>query len=220
MIATLADGTKSPDDLRNYATELSQLIKQTVQLANSKHRGSYLFAGTLTDAPPFQATTNAAGDVTAVNYAGNTNVLEGEVAEGVTVSPFVVGANSTGAGPRGLLVDSSVGADLFGHLISLHNNLLSGNTTAIRDTDRPNLNRDEDNFLYQIGTNGSVQARLESAAAISKQRGESIERLVSSETDADLAQTVVRLTEAQTAYRAALQSSATMLNQSLLDYLR
>ena len=45
-IAVLADGTKSPADLRNYATEVTQLIQRAVQLANTKHRGDSIFAGT------------------------------------------------------------------------------------------------------------------------------------------------------------------------------
>ena len=35
-IATLADGTKSPDELRSYATELTQLIQQAAQLMNTQ----------------------------------------------------------------------------------------------------------------------------------------------------------------------------------------
>jgi len=37
--------------------------------------------------------------------------------------------------------------------------------------------------------------------------------------DADLAQTLVRLNQTQTAYQAAMQSGAQLLQSSLLDYL-
>ena len=52
-IATLADGTKSPQELSNYATEVTQLIQQGVQLMNSTSQGAYLFGGTRSDQPPF-----------------------------------------------------------------------------------------------------------------------------------------------------------------------
>jgi flagellar hook-associated protein 3 FlgL len=113
-----------------------------------------------------------------------------------------------------------VGADFFNHLISLQNNLLAGDVTAIENTDRPNLGNDEDNFLYHLGSNGAIQARLEATNSSANQRSDTLEVMVSAETDADLAQTIVRLTQTQTAYQAALQSAGRILNSSLLDYLR
>jgi flagellin-like hook-associated protein FlgL len=47
-----------------------------------------------------------------------------------------------------------------------------------------------------------------------------LEAGISQEADADLAQTIVQLTQTQTAYQAALQSGGQILSQSLLDYLR
>ena len=45
------------------------------------------------------------------------------------------------------------------------------------------------------------------------------EEFISREVDADLAQTLVKLNEVQAAYLAALKSGATIMNQSLLDYV-
>jgi flagellar hook-associated protein 3 FlgL len=219
-IATLADGLKSPQELQTYATEVNELIRQGVQLANSQNRGDSLFAGTRTDQPPFVATTDANGLVTAVTYQGNTSLAQSEVADGVTLSAQSLGANTTASGPRGLITDSRVGADFFNHLIALRDNLVSGNTTAIASTNHTQLAADEDNVLFHIGTNGAVQSRLETTAAIAKTRLASLNTLVSRETDADLAQTLVQLNQTQTAYQAALQSGGTILNRSLLDYLK
>ena len=164
--------------------------------------------------------TNASGQVTSVTYQGNTSVASSEIATGVTVSAQVVGANTTGVGPRGLITDSRTGADVFNHLISLQNNLLAGNTAAITATDQGNLANDEENFLAHYGDNGSLQQRLETTDALADKRSLSLEKAVSADTDADLAQTLVRLNQTQTAYQAALQSGARILGQSLLDYLR
>lgn len=219
-IATLADGTKSRDQLNAYASEVTQMLHQAVQLANTKHRGDFLFAGTLSDQKPFEPTVNASGQITGVAFNGNTSVPEVEVSEGVTVSAHVPGANTTGSGSRGLLADSRYGSDFFAHLISLQNNLLAGNTGAINTTDRTNLENDEENFIFHFGTNGAMQARLEATLNSVSSRSASIEKLVSHEADADLAQTLVRLNETQNAYRAALQSGGSIISQSLLDYLR
>lgn len=219
-IATLADGLKSQDELNAYAAEINQLLEQGAELVNAQNRGDSLFGGTRADVPPFVVTKDANGLVTGVAYQGNTSLPEHEVASGITLSPQTLGANTTGTGPRGLVADSRTGADLFQHLISLRDNLLAGDTDAIAAANRPDLARDEENLIYHIGTNGAVQARLETSAALMKQREQSLEGLVSREADADLAETLVRLTEVQTAYQAALQSAGTILNRSLLDYIR
>jgi flagellar hook-associated protein 3 FlgL len=219
-IAVAADNLKSPAELEIYAQEVTELIKQAVQIANTKNRGDYLFAGTRSDQVPFVATTDSAGVVTGVAFQGNTSMPDSEIASGITLATQVPGENTTGAGARGLLADSRVGSDFLGHLIDLQNNLLSGDTSAIETVDRAALGRDEDNLLFHVGTNGAIQSRLEASNSLSAQRMETLEQLVSKEVDADLTQTIVRLTQTQTAYQAALQSAGRILGSSLMDYLR
>ena len=219
-IAVAVDGLKSPESMVLYGKEVTELIKQAVQAANTRNRGDYLFAGTKTDQPPFVLTEDGNGVVTGVTYQGNATLPETEITNGVTLSTQSAGENSSGTGPRGLIADTRVGADFFNHLISLQNNLLSGNATAIASTDRANLEQDEDNLLYHLGTNGAIQSRLETTNALANQRTDTLEALVSKEADADLAQTLVRFNQTQTAYDAALQSAGKVLSSSLLDYLR
>jgi flagellar hook-associated protein 3 FlgL len=219
-IAIAADGLKSQDELNIYAKEVTELIKQAVQAVNSKNRGDYIFSGTLSDQPAYSSVTDANGNVTSVSYQGNATLAESEIASGVTMTAQVLGESTSGTGPRGLITDSRSGADFFNHLISLQNNLLSGNVAAIENTDRANLELDENNFLIQIGGNGAIQSRLEATNALAGQRKETLEALVSKEADADLTQTIVRLSQTQTAYQAALQSAGRILSSSLLDYLR
>ncbi len=219
-IAVLADGTKSSADLRNYATEVTQLIQQAVQIANTRHRGDHIFAGTKGDQPAFVLGTNGSGQVTAVTYQGNASQAATEVAEGLTAAARVPGANTTGSGPRGLFTDSTAGADFFNHLIALQDHLQAGDAAAVNGTVLPALQRDEDNFLFHIAQNGALQARLEVTDNLAAGRLMSVEQLISREADADLAQTLVRLNETQNAYRAALQTGGMLLNESLLDYLR
>ena len=219
-IATQVDDLKSPEELQFYAREITEMLKQAVHLLNATNRGDAIFGGTVTDQPPFAMTLDANGNVTAVTYQGNTAQAESEIAEDIMISTQIVGENNSGSGPRGLVTDSRSGADLLNHLISLQNNLISGNTAAIAATDRGNLANDEDNLLYHISSNGAIQARLETTQALNAERGLAIEEQVSKEVDADLAQTMVKLSQTQTAYEAALQSGARALNLSLLDYLR
>ena len=63
-------------------------------------------------------------------------------------------------------------------------------------------------------------SRLDTSEAITKAQVSAIEPLVSNEVDVDLADALVRLNEIQNAYTAALQSGGTLMQTSLLDYIR
>jgi flagellar hook-associated protein 3 FlgL len=220
-IATLADGTRSPQELSAYATEVNQLIQQGVQFMNSTGQSGYLFGGTQTSQPPFVATTDANGNVTGVTYQGNESVPTAEIAAGAPVAVQVPGANTTGSGPAGLITDSRSGADFFNHLIALQNHLRAGDTASISSSDTPALAKDYDNINSQVADNGLIQSHLSAADSLASTQSLSVKQAVSQESDADLAQTLTQLSSTQTAYMAALQSGAKLLSQSqtLLSYI-
>src|ERR1035437_1936501 len=221
-IATLADGTRSPEELKAYATEVTQLIQQGVQAMNSTGQGGYLFGGTQTAQPPYVVATDANGNVTSVTYQGNDSVPEAEIAAGATVSVQVPGANTSGSGAGGVVTDSRNGADFFNHLISLQNHLLAGDTAAISSQDHPALMKDEENITSQIANNGLIQSHLSAADSVASTQSLSVKQMVSQASDADLAETLTQLSATQTAYQAALQSGAQLLsqNETLLNYLQ
>ncbi len=218
-IATQVDDLKSPQELQSLAKEVTEMIKQAVHVMNSTNRGDSIFGGTVTNQPPFAMALDANGNVVSVTYQGNTELAEAEISEGITLTSQIVGENNTGTGPRGLITDSRSGADLFNHLIQLQNNLLGGNVAGVA-ADRVNLANDEDNLIYHISSNGAIQSRLETTQSFLGERSTALQSQVSTEVDADLAQTLVKLSQTQTAYEAALQSGAQTLKLSLLDYLR
>jgi flagellar hook-associated protein 3 FlgL len=219
-IAITVDDIDSPEDLRSYATEIDQLLKHAVQISNAQHRGDFLLAGTRTNTAPFSVTTNTSGSITSVQFAGSTSTAESEIAPGVLVTSRVPGANSGGAGERGLLADSRAGADIFGHLIALRDQLLAGDVTAIQTTTRDQLRADEENLLFHMADNGELQARLESSLNSAKDEKLALESEISNRADADLPETIVRLNQQQTTYQAALQSASSMMDLSLLTFLR
>jgi len=214
--------TNSQSDLNKYATEVTSLIQEAAQLGNSKDpaTGQYLFGGTDSGQPPFTVTTDANGNVTGVTYSGNSSVNQTQIADGTTVAVDAPGANTSGSGAYGIITDSRTGADLFNHMISLQNNLLSGNTSAITSTDSKNLQSDEDNLTYQVAYNGNVQTRLTTAATSATSQSNSLTNLVSNASGADLVSTMTELSQTQTAYQAALESSASLMQLSILNYIQ
>ena len=206
-MAVLGTGTTSQDAFRAYGAETDQMIEQALQTANVKYSGEHLFGGTKSDAPPFTATRDAAGRITAITYVGAATGAEIRTSEGAKLSPFTSGAENQKL------------ADFINNLVGLRDALQSGSGAAVQAV-QPALETSENDFLVTMSGIGAKQTRLESDRSQNEARFVELEKLTSAETDADLASTVVKLTQAQTAYQAALQSGSKILEMSLLDYIR
>ncbi len=218
-LAVSADGTDSPETLKTYGVEVEQLIKQALEIVNTQHRGEYLLAGTKTDTAPFTAATDSENNITSVSFSGNTTVAQSQIAPALLISSRLVGENNTGSGERGLIADSRFGADFFAHLINLQKQLNTGDLTGVAQS-RTDLKADEDNVFYHVGDNAALQSRLEASLNMTQDNKLNLEGEISRRSDADMASTIVRLNQTQTSYQATLQSAASILNLTLLDYLR
>jgi len=190
-----------------YASEVDQLIEQTLQTGNSRLGSDYLFAGLAVDAAPFVATRDVNGRITTVAYAGDANRPAIPVSETSSLTPATSGATNLGL------------RDFLNNLVALRGALNANSSTAVAAV-QGGLVSSEDQLVSAIAEQGGVQTRIEAAQAQQKGRATSLERLVSSETDADLPTTLVKLNQATTAYQAALQSGAKIMQMSLLDYIR
>jgi len=216
-IATEAsNGTNSSTQLSTYATQIESILQEALQLANTQDAdGNYLFSGTACDATPFLSTTSN-GIVTSVTYNphAGTEVAQSDIGPNTKVSAQVLGS-----GTDGLFTNTTTGADLFNHLISLQADLASGNTSAISSTDAPALQKDEDNVTTQISANAVVQSALTAAKSLLSAQSTNITTQISGDTSADMATTLTELSQTQTAYEAALESGTKIMSVSLLDFL-
>jgi flagellar hook-associated protein 3 FlgL len=206
-IGTLGTGAIGTDASRAYASEIDQLVEHTLQLANTRFRNDYLFAGTAVDATPFTVTRDADGKVTAAAYAGNSDRSAIQLSENSSIAP-----GSTG--------DTNLGLrDFINQLVALRDALSTGDSAGVVAT-QTTLIATEDRLVSSLAEHGGVQIRIEANRAQQLQRGDNLETLISGETDADMPSTIVRLNQSQTAYQAALQSAANIMRISLLDYIK
>jgi flagellar hook-associated protein 3 FlgL len=205
-IGTLGTGAQNAEALQAYAAELDQLIEQVVQLANSKLGNVHLFGGTATDAPPYAVSRDALGRISQVTFNGNEEQGTIPLSETSSVAPGADAVATLGIG------------SFLGHLISLRGALEATDADAIA-TAQIDLLRTEDIFISALAQQGAVQMRIEVHESQQADRVQNIEQLISSETSTDLTATVVKLSQAQTAYQAALQSASMIMKQSLLDYI-
>jgi flagellar hook-associated protein 3 FlgL len=183
------------------------MIEEAVQTANTRLGGEYLFGGTKTDTPPFEATRDASGNITSVTYNGAAAGAQIQTSEGTLISPYTNGTTNQQLG------------DFINNLVALRDALTNQDPAAVQAA-ADNLHGSEDNLLVAISGVGAIQTRLEADSTQNSARFTDLEKLISQDADADLAQTVVKFQQAQTAYQAALQSGAQVMHLSLLDYLQ
>jgi flagellin-like hook-associated protein FlgL len=165
--------------------------------------------------------------ITGATFAGNSSSIEIDIAPSTSVD-----GNYSAEGTQGILKNSANGADFIANLIALRDSLeTAADTSLTKDANRAalvtikntvigNLDQDEVNFIDHFSGIGAMLSRLDTSEAITKAQVSAIEPLVSNEVDVDLADALVRLNEIQNAYTAALQSGGTLMQTSLLDYIR
>lgn len=205
-ITTLGASTESAASASSYATEINQLIEQAVQLGNSTLSGNYLFSGTAVATAPFGVDRDTNGDATLITYYGNTESASIQLSDTASIDP----ASSS---------DTNQGiCDYINNLISLRDDLNSNDSTSVAAL-QSSLLANEDAIINAISEQGAVQMRIEVTQKQQESRATELDTLISNERDADLTESSVRLSQAQVAYQASLQSTAMIMNKSLLDYL-
>ena len=208
-------GTDTADQTARDAVvaELEQLIESVKQSANSSYRGSFLFAGAETSTAPYvTADDDYHGD-----DAGFDPTVPGivrEIGPGVTMTINIVGHQVLGrgqaAGDDGLL---DVMRDAVDHL-------RAGDGASLRGTDLVRLDANLDSLLGLRAANGARTNRLEAALSRLQEVEESTVRQLSETEDADIAETLIELNSQTAAYQAALRAGASIVQSSLMDFLR
>jgi flagellar hook-associated protein 3 FlgL len=218
----LVQGTSDSVDQTSreaIASELEQLIEGIKQTANTSYRGSYLFAGTETSTRPYAATSTpyAPGDDAYLgDEAGWNPAIPGiirEIGPGVSVSINVVARQMLGDG------QGAGDGKLLDVMRDAVDNLRAGNAGGLRgDMDR--LETNFDSLLEVRAANGAKTNRLEAALGRLGQLEESVTGQLSKTEDADIAETLIELNSQTAAYQAALRAGASIVQTSLMDFLR
>ena len=165
-----------------------------------------MLSGTRTDVQPY-----VAGAVD--TWAGDTGgTIYRQVGPGVSIAVNVRGEDVLGSG--------GTDGKLLSTLRSLANNLRTGNMTNLRGSDIGALSTNLEQITSARGITGALTTRIESASARLAQVAEATTGLLSESEDTDIAAALIQLNTQQTVYRAALQSGQSLIQPSLLDFLR
>lgn len=185
-------------------SQIGEIITQVSHIGNTNYSGRYIFAGQLTQTMPI---ANSGGTYTyqgGSQAAGNGNIT------------LEVGANE----PMAVNVSGDqVFTPLLNTLQTLQNDVASGNTSAISQTDIANLDTQLNNLLT---VRGNVGAKIDQLNQQSQQNGLvslNNSQMISQIGDTNMAQAIVSLQSAQTAYQAALSATSHTYQDSLLKFL-
>ncbi len=197
-----ASDTVSADERRALAAEVDQLLQEAISTGNTRLTDRYIFAGFKTTTQPF---TLVPGTPDQVIYNGDSGQIRREIEPGETVTVNVTGDTAFPA--------------VFEQLIGLRDDLLANDRAAVQARISP-LQAAQQGVLDVQATVGARQGHLSGASERLENMKLMLTDLLSRVEDADMAETIVRLTEQETVYQAVLQASASAIPPSLWSFLQ
>ncbi|MGC8625974.1 MAG: flagellar hook-associated protein FlgL [Acidimicrobiales bacterium] len=185
--------------------------QQVIGLANTTYNNRYIFSGTYGISPYPQATAGVSSspDI-AYKYAGNDQPVTRVVAPGETTDVSVTGDQVFGSGSN----------SVFALLDTISQDLASGNTSQLSGADLTQLQSAIAKVTTAQGDVGALGAGLANAATNATNTVQSLQTQVANITDANEAQVATELDLAETSYQAALETTAKIIQPSLVDFLQ
>ncbi|MEM1128586.1 MAG: flagellar hook-associated protein FlgL [Bacteroidota bacterium] len=200
----LASDTFSATDRAIGADTVEALLEELVDTFNTKMGDEYLFAGSASTSPPF---TRSGSTVT---YNGNSQDRDRSIAPSVSLAINQTGEAIQDTG-QGYTVTQAAQAMI---------DALRADDTAQIQTALEQVTEARDHLGAKVSEAGQVANRL----TLAEEQLRSLDFVAAGQRslaeDADLAATILAFEEAQIGLQAALQSSASILQTTLLDFLR
>ena len=200
MIQGMSAGAGGSDSARSgIATEIDQIRKSVIGVANTRY----------VDRPVFGGTTNggAAYDASG-SYIGDAGTVSRTVAEGTKVRVDSAGQDVFGTGDT----------QLFKVLSDVSDHLLNDPSQLSNDLDR--LDAALKGMQTAQASVGARSNRVETLQQTASDRQLELQGQLSEVEDIDLPKTITEMTLQQTAYQAALGATAKVIQPSLMDFLR
>lgn len=200
------DGAYDSTEKEAIKNELVQLKNQLVDIGNTTYDGRYIFNGDATTEIPFDADGNFIKDLSGTGVNG----LKKEFAPGVVLDIAVTGSE---------LKNGSNTDNVFTTIDDLIASLDGTITTPITDF-LSKVDSHIDNALKLRGEVGSKSNRLETIKNKNFDENFNMTELLSKTEDVDFAQKIMEYNVMESVYTASLQTSAKILQPSLVEFLR
>jgi flagellar hook-associated protein 3 FlgL len=196
-----ANGATTPAARQSIKVQIDALTEQLKTTLNGAYDGRYIFSGTATDTPPYDL-TSATPDA----YQGDANAVIRQIGPGVSVQVNVTA--------------DDVLSGLLPALRSISAHLASNDAASLQTTDLQALDTGLDTVADTRAQVGAVTNRVTAAGQRLADMHDVTTAFLSQTEDADLPQALTDLSAQQNALTAALHGGATLIQQSLMDFLR
>jgi len=205
-----ANGTQTTADMQASAQEVNQLIDEIKQDANTQYNGQYVFSGSATSTAPYQSGSND-------SYAGNSGQVTRTIGPNTTLA---VNANLESVLGTGQTTSGQPAGDglLLNTLRNISDDMQSGSSTAL-NSDMTALSTNLNSLTGLSANVGATQDRLQMASTRIQTLQASDTQVLSNTQDADMASTEISYSTQQAALTAALQAGASIVQQSLMNFL-
>ncbi|HSZ15409.1 MAG TPA: hypothetical protein VK790_15345 [Solirubrobacteraceae bacterium] len=212
LVVQSANGTNNQGDLNTIALEIEQLTESVKQDASTQYAGQYVFSGTATT-PPYEQGAGAGAD----EYKGNEETVSRAVGPAATVSISTNIATLLGGG------EAAKDGKLLDTLRTIVGHLRSGTAEgreALGTTDLANLDGNLETLSQLQAVAGSATDQLRAALTRNESVQTSITEALSNTLDTNVAQVSIQYANEQAAYEAALRAGASIVQESLLNFLQ
>ena len=205
-----ANGTQSTADMQASAQEVNQLIDQVKSDANTQYNGQYVFSGSATSTAPYASGTDD-------TYAGNTGQVTRTIGPNTSLT---VSANLSGALGNGQTVSGQPAGDglLLNTLRNVADDMQSGNSSAV-NSDLSGLTRASTRWAACRPPSVRPRTGCRWPDRGSRRFRADDTQVLSNTQDADMATTEISYSTQQAALTAALQAGASIVQQSLMNFL-
>ncbi|MGD0452455.1 MAG: flagellar hook-associated protein FlgL [Solirubrobacteraceae bacterium] len=210
LVVQAANGTNNQSDLNTIALEVEQLSESIKQDANTQYAGQYVFSGTATTTAPY---AQGAED----EYKGNAETVSRAVGPGASVAVTTNISTLLGNGA------ASKDGKLLDTLRTIAGHLRSGTAEgreALGTTDLTSLDGNLETLSQLQAVAGSATDQLRAALTRNEDLQTSITESLSSTEDTNVAAVSIQYANEQAAYQAALRAGASIVQESLLNFLQ
>ena len=210
LVVEAANGTNNQGDLNTIATEIEQLTESIKQDANTQYAGQYVFSGTATATAPYEQGAND-------EYQGNSETVSRAVGPAATVTITTNISTLLGNG------EAAEDGGLLDTLRTITQHLRGGtieDKEALGTTDLVNLDNNLEQLSQLQAVAGSATDQLKAALTRNESVQTSITEALSSTEDTNVAAVSIEYANEQAAYEAALRAGATIVQESLLNFLQ
>lgn len=201
LVTNAANDTNTPEEREKINSEIKQIQLQMRDISNTKVGENYIFTGTHTNSPLFNA------DGTMANDTGTNKSIQVNVFDGIAMDINLPGKNLF-EGIDTMIKDVS----------TILNNLAStGEEIGALLTD---IQGQTNKVLEQRAVVGARQNRAEMMGNRLSVQEVNVTKQLSENEDTDYAKTITEMVTTESIHQASLSVGAKIIQQSLVDFIR